>query len=107
MPRHLKQTATYWEFDSLNNFGQATFKSPVTIDCRWEDKVVLFYDRHGKEKTSESVVFLGQDVVVGGYLFLGTSVAADPKTVIGAREIAAFHKIPNIRGTKYTRKALL
>lgn len=105
--RNLRQTATYWGGPTPDGFGGYTFDSPVAVDCRWEDKIELYIDTQGKEARSSVVVFLGEDVDIGGFLYLGSSTTANPKDVAGAYEIKAFRKIPNIKATKWERKAWL
>ena len=103
----LKQTVTYWAPSSMSGWGGETFASPVAIDGRWEDKQELFIDSKGQEVRSNAVVYVDQDVDLGGFLYLGTSTASDPTTVDGAREIRAFQKSPNIKATEFIHKAWL
>ncbi len=105
--RQLKQTATYWSPGTRDSFGNITFGAPVAIPCRWEDKSEQFMSRGTEEIISSSIVFINQDVVEGGYMFLGTSAAADPEGVEGAVVIQKFEKIPDIRGRNFVRKAIL
>lgn len=101
------QTATLWVPGSVDISGDATFAAPATLTVRWEDKEEVFTTPDGEEQRASTVVFAGQDISVGSYLFLGTSVAADPKTVSGARKVRGFKKIPSIDGTLFERKAML
>ena len=105
--RNLRQTATYWGNPAPDGWGGLTFDAPVEVDCRWEEKVEVFTTAAGKEARSIAVVFLGQDVDVDGYLYLGSSTEASPKDVGGAYQIRAFKKVPNIRATYWERKAWL
>jgi len=105
--RQLNQTATYWGNPSSDGWGVDTFDSPVSVSVRWEDKQEMFIDENGQEKISKAVVFLSQDVDVGGWLYLGTSTTSNPKDVSGARKISAFAKIPSLSGANYMRKAWL
>lgn len=105
MPRLLKQDATYWGPPADNGFGGGTYPAPVALKVRWEDKTALFIDANGKEAQSTSQVLVGQDLQLGGYLFLGTSTATSPAP--GAREIRGLEKIPNIKANKFLRRALL
>ena len=101
------QTLTYWGNPSPDGVGWFTFDSPASITGRWEDLQILFIDAQGQEQTSRSVVYLGQDVDVEGFLYLGTSTESDPKDQSGAFRIRQFGKIPNIKGTEYERVAYL
>jgi hypothetical protein len=105
--RNLKQEATYWGNPVPDGWGGLTFDSPVEISCRWEDKTEMFTTASGKEAQSSVVVFLGQDVDIDGFLYLGSSDQANPKDVAGAYQIKAFKKIPGIRATYWERKAWL
>lgn len=107
LERNLKQTITYWAAPIPDGWGGYTFTSPTTISARWEDTQELFVNAQGKEEKSRAVVWLGQDVDIGGYLYNGTSTDENPKTVAGAFPIKSFSKIPNIKATKFERKAWL
>ena len=107
----LNQTAVYWGTPAASGFGHKTFAAAVEVDCRWEEKSDLYIDRKGKEFVSRSVVFVGQDLDIGGYLYLGELDDLDsdpaPTDVSGAYEIRAFQKIPDLKGTDFVRKAIL
>lgn len=106
------QKAVYWGNPTPDGYGGNTFDDPVEVDCRWEERNDMFRDAYGQEKVAHSVVFLGQDVDVGGYLFLGDldDIASDetPESTDGALEIQAFRKIPDIDfPDEFERKAFL
>ena len=106
--RTLRQTATYWAPASVSGVYQTpTWTVPVAISVRWEEKSERFVDRGGAELMSSATVWLNQDVVEGGYLFLGTSVIASPKSVDGAFPIKKFDSQTDIKGRLTVRKALL
>ena len=107
LTKNLKQTVTYWAPLAKDGCGGYTFVTPVVIDGRWLLKQELFIDAKGKEKVSAAVVLLGQDVDLGGYLYLGTSTESNPKDVSGSYEIRSFAKIPDIKGTSFLRKVWL
>lgn len=101
-------TATYWSPAVLNEYGERSYGAPASISVRWEEKTEVFLDRSsGKEKISQSVVYLKQDVDEDGFMYLGASVEADPKGVTKSFLIRKFHKIPSLSGKKYTRQAWL
>jgi len=85
--KNLNQTATYWANPVKDGYGGNTFTAPTTIDCRWSDTQELFIDAQGEEKLSRALVHVGQDLVPGEFLYLGTSTEANPKDVDGAWEI--------------------
>ncbi len=98
----------------MSGFGQTTFATPVEITGRWEDREVRFTDNTGHEDVADAEVFVGQDVIIGDWLFLGalTGIASaidetDPKNVAGAREVKKSMKIPTLRADKFERRALL
>lgn len=105
--RGLQQNVTYWAPAAPNKFGAVTFASPSVIKGHWEDVQELFRDKNGQEVVSKSKVLVASDVAVGGYLFLGSSAAADPHSLQAAYEIMAFNSVPNRKATRFARKAFL
>lgn len=103
----LLQTATYWAPSAKDGYGGYTFVAPVIIDCRWLLKQELFIDAKGKEKTSAAIVLVGQDIDLGGYLYLGTSTESNPKDEGDSFEIRSYAKVPDIKGTSFLRKVWL
>ena len=114
----LKQTAVYWPLTSIDsagtdfdNYGQPTVTTPMEISVRWEDKAEEFLDSLGTRRLSNAVVYVSQDVDVGGILMLGelTNIvdSVDIKENPGAWEIRRFDKVPNIRATEFLRTAFL
>jgi len=112
LTKNLKQTAVYWGIPISDGYGGYTFADPVEIDCRWEDTNEVIRNSQGKEVVSKSKVFVGQDVDIGGYLFLGEiddliSSVEIPSEEPAAMEIIAFDKVPDMRGAKFLRIAWL
>jgi hypothetical protein len=111
--RNHKQDAVYWGTPSPDGFGGATFASPIEITVRWEDSNIQFMSPDGNVELSKAVIFAGQDVVIGGWIFLGTldevgsANQDDPQLVDGASEIRAFNKTPNIKGTDFEREIII
>jgi len=114
----LKQTCVYWALASgddvgTDDFGQpiVTASVPVEIQCRWEDDNVEFIAADGTKMVSRAIVYVDQDVDVGGILMLGTeddiTDAVNIKENAGAWEIKAFGKLPNFKATEYLRTAYL
>lgn len=105
------QTVVYWGSPVSDGSGGRTFATPVELLVRWEDRTEMFVDAQGREKRSRAVVLLGQDVDLGGYLYLGTladlSSAPEPVDTATAYAIQAFAKVPDIKGTRFWRKAWL
>lgn len=112
--RNHKQTIVYWASPSPDKYGGFTYTVPVDIIGRWEDRQEVFFDKEGKELKSKSIVYLGQDVDLGGFLYLGalSDIASSidethPRNVDGAEEIRGFSKIPNIKATDFERRAFI
>lgn len=108
----LNQTAVYWANPTADGFGGRTFDNPVAISVRWERRQQLIIDQAGQEVTSTAIVYVGQDIELGGYLFLGTiadlsSTTENPQEVDDAREIRRYDKTPDVSGTRFTRTAWL
>lgn len=116
LERIRQQTAVYWEYEGPDGAGGGIYSSPVEIECRWEDKQELFRDNEtGEQVLSNAIVYPDRDLVVGGYLLLGSlddlgsDSASDnvPVSEEDSRRIQGWEKIPNLTATKYLRKALL
>jgi len=114
----LKGTCVYWALKSnesgglaYDDFGNPAFTTPIELSCRWVDKTRLFVEPNGEQWTSQSEVYVSQDVDVKGFLFNGTLAEVTDQTVprnnTGALEIRRFDKTPNLRQTEYLRKAYL
>lgn len=105
--RNLVQDITYWAPSTYGGTGEASFASPAVLKGRWEDRVENILNASGDEIISRSRVFLASQVAIGGYLYLGTSATADPKTVDGALEIQQTSRIPDLRLVKTLHTAFL
>ncbi len=107
--RKLTQTATLWEVDGIDSTGDPSFSSasPSGVSVRWEERNEMFTGPDGSEQVARAVIYLSQDVNEGDYLFLGTSVVADPTSLAGAFLVKDFRKMPDIRGKNFERRALV
>lgn len=107
----LKATCVYWAPGAYDAFGQATFESPVELNCRWADTVQEVMNDEGTLVLSKANVMVNEDVEVQGVLMLGELsdivYPDDPKRNTNAYEIIQFSKIPNIKYTEYVRVAFL
>lgn len=103
--RNLRQTITKWTAGATDIYGNPTWSSPVTLKGRWEDKQVKTVDFQGNEIISNAIVYVGEDLLLGDYIYLGTSTASSPPAA--AREVRNFSKSPSLDTTKYIRKAIL
>ena len=101
------QDATWWRKTGVDSFGKTTFASPVALKVRWEDRSQLVRKADGSEVTSRSRVFLDREITEGDYLFKGTSVASDPKSVFRAYEVLEFRSIPGLDASLIEYKAMV
>jgi hypothetical protein len=92
-----KQTATYWGSPTPDGSGGNTYAAPVSLAVRWEENTEETFDASGAKFVSQAKVFCRQPVDVGGYLFLGTSVATHPTAVAKAYKIRAAVTTPALR----------
>lgn len=113
LTRSHNQDLVYWGTPVNDGLGGVTFAAPVNIKGRWEDVQKKVIDASGQEIVSTSLVYLGQDVDIGGWLYRGKIldiVSADrtiPGNVSGAKEIRSFSKISNLPATDFERVAAL
>mgnify|MGYP001597480008 FL=1 len=105
--RLLKETVTYWRPTGYNEFGDPVLASPGEIDARWEDKSMLFIDKNGDEKHSRAVIFSTTGVLVGGYLYRGSSETMNPETVDGADQIRRVEHVRDIKNQNDLYKIIL
>lgn len=109
----LNQTAVYWANPINDGQGGRTFDDPVEVAVRWEQKQELFADASGQTVRSMAVVYLAQDVVLDGFLYLGTlndissAEEGDPMTLSNAYAIRNFQSTPNVKATTFLRKVWL
>ena len=102
--RNRNQTATRWTPVTTDIYGNSSY-TLSTLKVRWEDKQIKTTDFRGNEIISNAIVYTGEDIGPGDYLYLGTSTATTPP--YGAREVRNFNKSPNLAATDYIRKAVL
>lgn len=104
---NLKQDVTYWSLVGLDENGDPTFSSPITIKARWEDTNEVNLSASGQTFISQAVVYLSQDVGLGDYLYLGVSVEANPINQKGSKIVMKYNKIPSLNGKHFERRAVL
>lgn len=111
--RMRRQVCSYWAAPSYSSAGAITYAQPIDLKCRWEDTQIKYTTAQGEEKISRSVVYVGQDLDLGGWLALGTVAALsteqknNPALVDGAGRIQNFSKVPNMKAKEFLRKATL
>lgn len=116
----LRQRAVYWAPVGVDNYGKATYATPVVVRCRWEDRSEEFLTMDGDRAMSTACVYVGQDVLLKGVLYLSllpTSATdeehlaeidqSDPFAQDGAWEIRKFSKMGNFKCTEFLREATL
>ena len=96
----LNQTITYWAPSTPDQYGGRSYVAPVTFQGRWEDRNESVMSPGGEEFVSRSRVFSETEKLINGFLYLGTSVVADPRTVDGAYEIQQTGRMPNLRANQ-------
>lgn len=107
-PQLLNQTATYWAPGSSDGFGGVDFLPPIVIACRWQTQNVLFRSSTGEELTSNAVIYPDRELLRKGYLAEGDeSASADPRTVVGAREIRGANVAPSVRADRQMMKVFV
>ena len=104
--RRMIHTATLWESSGVDSAGDDTWGSPRQISVRWEDSSEKFFN-NGEEEEAKAKVYVGEDLIVGDFLFFGTSATADPTGLIGAYQIKRWVKTPTVAGRQFVREALL
>lgn len=103
----LNQTATYWARQGTDGLGGYAYAAPVTIACRWQNTNDMFRDQQGREVVSAAVVYVDREMAIGDYLYLGTSAAADPKSVSGSEEIRGYNTSPDLSNSEILVKVML
>lgn len=109
LTENLTQTIVYWGNPTPDGYGGFTFDTAVELSARWEERSELFINESGQEARSSAVVFLADDVELGGFLFLGELSDLDSAWSVPdeAKQIRGFRKVPNIEANLFERKAWL
>lgn len=103
----LNQKATYWPAPTTDGFGALSFAAPTTINVRWEDRIERVITAQGNEENSRAVVWVNQELELGGYLYLGETTEADPVNLDGAYPILLTSVIPDLRNLQNERRVTL
>lgn len=111
LTKFYKQTAVYWGNPVPDGEGGNTFDAPVELSVRWEEGFKKITDGKGNEIISQAVIYVPQEVDIGGWLWLGAlddiSSGDQPQTITGAKEIRAFTKFPNLKARVFQMRAWL
>ena len=105
--RFLKDTVTRWAYTGSSKYGDPSLNTPAAIVGRWQSKTELFITAKGQQQQSRAIVYTFTAVAVGDYLYLGTSVAADPETVTNAWQVLAVQSMGDIENTTTFYKVYL
>jgi hypothetical protein len=106
--RMMNQECTYWvKTPGTDAFGKPSFSAPVTRLVRWEDVMTQIQDKQGQDRVSKSTIYSDADWSLAGYLYLGTSLAANPLEVEGAYEIIQVSRVPDLRNLQQLYTAYL
>jgi len=73
----LTQAMTYWPPESPDGH-EVPANPPVSLLCRWQDKVERQYDGAGREYVSRAVLYVTVELAQDGWVLQGTSLIADP-----------------------------
>lgn len=103
--RFTKQKLVYWRKIGSNDFGRPVYAEPVELDCRWEDKQQEVVMPDGRKIMSRGYVLIGDPLLAGSLVFLGTLVdwqqsegyPAPPGVVQGGREVLLLKQTPDIK----------
>lgn len=102
-----QQDATYWGNPTLDGYGAYSFDAPILLKVRWEERVEKFVGPQGEDFVSRAVVWVKQDLDLGGYMFLGTSVELNPQNVEDTYLIRQIFEIPDMRNMSKERRVFL
>jgi len=116
--RHFVQTVVYWGNPENDGYGGYTYDEPVEVNCRLENVSQLTRDaviQPGDEFLSRAVIYVNQDLEVGGLIYIGSlddldsEEASNPKSSTKQiYEIRRFEKNPVLgSSTQFLRRAFL
>ena len=66
--KYLNQIALWYKAIGINDYGESTYDTPVSIRVRWEGKRRLVRNNEGREVVSEAKVFCKEDINPGDLL---------------------------------------
>lgn len=102
-----RQKATYWGSPSPDGAGGFTFSAPREIGCHWQEMATEFTNQAGQIEVSRAIVYVKENLEIGGYLFEGKSTATNPQEVQKAFRIKQVSNIPSIRTADRERRVFL
>jgi len=103
----LQTTATYWAVGTPDGFGGVKYATPATLLCRWEDKTETYQDTEGEEFISSAIIYTTTQLLENGWLYRGSSVAANPQDVNDAFRIRRIERTQTPDGSIVIHKNIL
>jgi len=102
LPGLLNQTLVYWPPAARNEFGKATYGTPVQLSCHWEQEQVEIKDAEGNNFISTATIFLDQEVLRGGWVWEGllADAPANPITPVPLQQIKQCRRVPDVDNTE-------
>ncbi len=101
--RNRNQDAVYWAVGGLNDLGEPTVSAATAVKVRIEETTEETLDPEGNTIASQFVMNVGQDMPVGGFIWVGLLADYVEPPTTSPLQIIEFEKIPNLRGTKFDR----
>lgn len=96
--RNLKQTLTRWPYLGSDGEGGFVFGPAELLKCRWTDKIELFTDMKGDERTSNAIVYCATTIEEGDYVVLGEYLdEVNPLLVQRAYRVLQRNRITDLR----------
>lgn len=103
----LRQDITIWS-TKPDGFGGYTFLPPTVAKGRFEDKAELFYSSvSGREVVSQAVMYTKYALQVGDFVKEGFHVNTPDPLSVGARQIQAISRTPDLRALDELYKGMM
>lgn len=107
--KYLKQKLVLWEKLPLpDSFGRSSYKEPVEVDCRWEDRQEEIQVAAGRTAMSNCYIMTARGMPVGSIVLEGTlatwqalpTYPALPAKNQGAYEVLKHEHTPSLKGVE-------
>jgi hypothetical protein len=109
-----KQNAVYWSpktgATAYDKHGQRQWNTGVQLKVRWQLEENEVQKPDGERVMTQNKVFAGEDIALGGVMWLGLLAAADDSNPLqnsGAGIVMKFANIPTLRNDDNVRIAYL
>ena len=115
LSRFTKQSLVYWRRDGVDGYGKTTYKDPVELKCRVEQKAQELVTADGRRVISKGYLLLASSIEVGGLVYVGTiaqwkltpSYPDPPSVNDGGSEIMIVAATPDINAQSFVYEAYL